>query len=138
MSTRYKLMSQKYEIDSGKPPCKKSKSDEFSCQQIPLSPYKKPRYNLPPQAPVPFTKEFYTSSAVQSNTCQYVKGLDESCPPLASCNQKAPYYHLGPHINLSDPPVYVYTMPNQKLVYGAPVPIIDLKKMPWYGSYGWQ
>ena len=133
----YKQISQKYQIDSGKPPCKGS----TSCQSIPYGPYQKPIYYLPHIDKVPFIKEEYVHAANitgDNNTCQYNTCPQRSNAPLASCNQKPPFYKLGTHTGISDPSTYVYAMPNQSLVYGQPTCNIDLKKMPWYGTYGWQ
>ena len=73
---------------------------------------------------------------LDNNSCKY-----NICPPnkpLTSSNQKPPIYKLGPHPNISDPPTYVYTMPNQSIVYGQPTCNIDLRRMPWYGTYDYQ
>ena len=125
-------MSQKYQMDSGNPPCK----TPIQCQRIPYKDYQKPRYALPYTDKVPFIKEDYVHAAnvtLDNNSCKY-----NICPPnkpLTSSNQKPPFYKLGPHPNISDPPTYVYTMPNQSIVYGQPTCNIDLRRMPWYGTY---
>ena len=136
-TTLYKQIPQKYQIDSGDPPCQ----GNIQCQRIPYAPYQKPEYSLSYKDQAPYTKEFYVNAAnvtTGDNTCQYFNCPQRSCAPLASCNQKSPFYKLGPHAGLSDPPTYVYSMPNQSIVYGQPSCTINLTQMPWYGSYGWQ
>jgi len=126
----YKQISQKYQIDDGTNPCKPT-----VCQQIPLKAYQKPRYGTqyPNAYPSPFTKEHYAANVNNDNTCSYFVCNKQSCKNFTSCNQKAPYYKLGPQPNICNPPTYIYSMPNQQLVWGAERCNINTVKMPWYG-----
>ena len=152
----YKTMYQKYQIDNGKLNCKHGykspinydspKKQEYSgekCQPIPLNPWVTPRYEDSKNLSDPI-REDYAISPVNitlgdrtsnQNSCNYYECPRQSSNKFGNVNQLEPFYKIGPHPNLSDPAEFVYSMPNQNLVYASTMCPQNLNLNPWYGNY---
>ena len=148
----YKTMYQKYQIENGKLDCKYDykcplKYDfprqhvysKNKCQQIPLHPWVKPRYKSTP------IREDYTASVANittgdegGNSCVFFECPSKSVNNFGSVNQREPFYNIGPHTNLSDPPKFIYAMPNQNLIGDNNYCSQNLEQTPWYGTYNAQ
>ena len=155
----YKTMYQKYQIDTGKLDCKydykcpikydfprQQAYSKKTCQQIPLYPWVTPKYNDKIREDYTASVANITTGETDGNKCKFYECPPKSKSNFGSVNQMYPYYKLGPHINLSDPPEFIYAMPNQKLIgygYGyehrhhkyCPE---NLYETPWYGTYNAQ
>jgi len=138
----YKTMYQKYQIENSKVDCQsgyKPQTQYYSskkCENIPAHVWVKPRYNSHP------IREDYAVSAANitigekgGNSCKFFECPLKSSSKFGSVNQMKSYYQMGPHTNLSDPPEFVYAMPNQNLIYGSWLCPENLKETPWYGTY---
>ena len=147
----YKTMYQKYQIDNGKVNCehdykcpkeydfpRKLKYNKEKCQKIPLYEWQKPRYNNSPIRE-DFTVANITNGEQGGDSCAFFECPNKSKSNFGSVNQMNPFYKMGPHANLSDPPEFIYSMPNQKLIWpmkDCPEP--NLIYRPWYGTYNSQ
>jgi len=145
----YKTMYQKYQIDNGRLDCKYNYPIKYDfpkqkvywkneCQSIPLNPWITPRYN-------DNVREDYTASVANittgdkgGNSCVFFECPSKSANNFGSVNQMEPFYNIGPHTNLSDPPKFIYNMPNQNLIGSNNYCPQNLKQTPWYGSYNAQ